>query len=122
MMRRLIHHIWRKVWLRGALLLAAAVLLLAGCRTVHPRTDMGTGTYSYLSRHLAWTYPYTLDEIWAATLAIGWNIRPALSSGSMRESRSSTRCSTGSVASWYGKRADEADMINLSEAGAGSLT
>ena len=63
------HRIWRKVWLQGAVLLAAAVLLLVGCRTVHPRTDMGTGTYSYLSRRLAWTYPYTLDEIWAATLA-----------------------------------------------------
>jgi Protein of unknown function (DUF3568) len=62
-------HIWRAVWLQGALALAAAALLLAGCRTVHPHTNMGTGTYSYLSRRLAWTYPYTLDEIWAATLA-----------------------------------------------------
>jgi hypothetical protein len=63
------NHIWRKVWLRGAVPLAAAALMLAGCRTVHPHTDMGTGTYSYMSRRLAWTYPYTLDEIWAATLA-----------------------------------------------------
>lgn len=60
---------WRKVWRQGAMVLAAAALLLPGCRTVHPRTDMGTGTYSYVSRRLAWTYPYTLDEIWAATLA-----------------------------------------------------
>jgi hypothetical protein len=47
----------------------AAALLLAGCRAVHPRTNIGTGTYSYVSRRLVWTYPYSLDEIWTATLA-----------------------------------------------------
>lgn len=49
--------------------MVAAALLLSGCRAVHPRTHLGTGTYSYVSRRLVWTYPYTLDEIWAATLA-----------------------------------------------------
>jgi hypothetical protein len=51
------------------LVLVAAALLLAGCRAVHPRTNIGTGTYSYVSRRLVWTYPYSLDEIWTATLA-----------------------------------------------------
>lgn len=43
--------------------------MVSGCQSVHPRTSIGTGTYSYVNRSLVWTYPYTLDKIWAASLA-----------------------------------------------------
>lgn len=55
------------VW--ALLLLAISGLAVTGCRAVHPRTSIGTGTYSYVSRSLVWTYSYPLDEVWTASLA-----------------------------------------------------
>ena len=59
-------------WLRGlqwvVLVGFVSGLGMIGCSTVHPRTAVGTGTYSYVTRSLAWTYPYTVDEVWTATL------------------------------------------------------
>jgi hypothetical protein len=49
--------------------LFASVLLITGCSTVYPRTPIGTGTYTYLNGELSWTYPVTLEELKAATLA-----------------------------------------------------
>ena len=61
------------VWRRGLQWVVLVGLVgglgVSGCSTVHPRTSMGTGTYSHVTRKLTWTYPYTLDEVWAATLA-----------------------------------------------------
>lgn len=42
-------------------------LLLSGC-TVHPREPVGTGTFSYVSGRLAWTYPVDIHTAWSATL------------------------------------------------------
>ena len=42
-------------------------LFVVGC-TVHPREPIGTGTFSYVSGRLAWTYPVDINMAWAATL------------------------------------------------------
>jgi hypothetical protein len=45
------------------------MLLTGGCTTVYPRIAAGTGTYSYVSGALTWTYPVTVEELKVATLA-----------------------------------------------------
>jgi len=45
------------------------MLLTGGCTTVYPRIAAGTGTYSYISGALTWTYPVTVEELKVATLA-----------------------------------------------------
>ncbi len=61
--------LWRKASTWGLLLVAVSGLVGSGCRAVHPRTDVGTGTYSYVNRSLVWTYSYALADVWAASLA-----------------------------------------------------
>jgi hypothetical protein len=53
--------------MRQALLLMICGALIANC-TVHPREPVGTGTFSYVTGRLAWTYPVDLQTAWAATL------------------------------------------------------
>ncbi len=49
----------------GLLLL---LMFTASCTRVHPRSPAGTGTYSYVSGWLTWTYPTDIDTAWPATL------------------------------------------------------
>lgn len=44
------------------------ILLAAACSTVHPPGVAGTGTYSYVSGNLTWTYPTELERTWQAAL------------------------------------------------------
>ena len=53
---------------RQIALVSLSCLLLFGC-TVHPREPVGTGTFSYVSGRLAWTYPVDIHTAWAATLS-----------------------------------------------------
>lgn len=48
-------------------LVSLGCLVLFGC-TVHPREPVGTGTFSYVSGRLAWTYPVDIQTAWSATL------------------------------------------------------
>lgn len=52
---------------RQALLFMICAALIASC-TVHPREPVGTGTFSYVTGRLAWTYPVDLQTAWSATL------------------------------------------------------
>jgi Protein of unknown function (DUF3568) len=62
-------HAWSPSRFAALFALFGIVLLITGCRTIYPRTPIGTGTYSYLNGELSWTYPVALEELKAATLA-----------------------------------------------------
>ena len=51
------------------LVLIGSLLMSTGC-SVHPRTPVGIGTYSYVNGRLAWTYPVGLDDLRKATQAV----------------------------------------------------
>lgn len=52
---------------RQALLLMICAVCIVSC-TVYPREPVGTGTFSYVTGRLAWTYPVDLQTAWSATL------------------------------------------------------
>lgn len=52
---------------RQMALVSLSGLLFISC-TVHPREPVGTGTFSYVSGRLAWTYPVDIQTAWSATL------------------------------------------------------
>ena len=54
------------LWIHIGLILVA-LLLVSGCATVHPTDSAGSGTYSYVSGWLSWTYPTDLQTTWSAT-------------------------------------------------------
>ena len=56
-----------KFLIRQSVLLILVSLMLTSC-TVYPRTPVGTGTFSHVSGHLAWTYPFDIHTTWSATL------------------------------------------------------
>jgi hypothetical protein len=50
------------------LVVLMSIILVTGCKTVHPPGMAGTGTYSYVSGNLVWTYPTDLESTWQAAL------------------------------------------------------
>lgn len=56
-----------KPLIRQTALVILGGLLFVSC-TVHPREPVGTGTFSYVSGRLAWTYPVDIQTAWSATL------------------------------------------------------
>ncbi len=59
----------QRLALWGILAVVGVSLVLTGCAKVYPQTSVGTGLYSYVNRTLSWTYPFTLEQVWDATLA-----------------------------------------------------